>query len=590
MTSKPPGAAITGLLLLALAFALAVRLVGVFHGLPAVVGADEGFEIHRALKLGMGEIDVERVGKGGFFYLLFVEYGVYFVWLLLTGRIGGPDDFALRFAADPSPFWLIGRVTNALLGTLAVVATWSLGRRAYGRRAALFGAAVVSVSLLCVRHAAVIGVDAPMTLLLIVGVGLALAWAEPGKRPRPVLLGTVFGAAVMTKVPAIVLALPIAIANWLRHRGRGLRRALAGRRVLVVYAVAAGVFMAGNPGFTLRMGDFARRVWGTLAGTPAPAAGFVSGTSAESLPLYYWNVLRSDLGLGLVGLALAGVAWALVRRRPADLLILPLVAGLFYLIAGARTSQHFYPRYALPLVPFLGLLAGRALVEAADRLPLPARARGPAIALAGALLLLPGAAGSVEWAARQTREDTRLRARDWMEANAPSGSGVFLVGHPIVESAPTLSIPLRNTDANVERLIGELAETEPSKAKFLELRRRVATGVPFDLHTVRHFEENASLADYERAGVRYFVILGRRFDPERLESDRKHADAVLASRAALYEELRADPRVERVLALDPERDRLSGPDLEIFRLVPVARDAEAEEPGPVERVGEGAGA
>ncbi len=577
MSAERSGRALTGLVVLTLAFALSVRLIGIGHGLPRVVGADEGFEIHRALKLGMGEVDLERVGKGGFFYLLFVEYGVYFVWLLLSGRIAGPEEFALRFAADPTPFWLMGRVTNALLGTLTVLATWTLGRRAYGARAGLFGAAVVAASLLSVRYARLVGVDVAMTLLLVLGVGLALRWADPAERARPLLLGAVFGAAVMTKVPAIVLALPIAVANWLRHRGEGLRRALFGRKVLVAYAVGAAVFMVGNPGFTLRMGAFARRVWGTLVTAPEPVAGFVEGPSAENLPLYYWNVLLSDLGPVLLAVALAGVVWALVRRKTPDLLILPLLAGLFYLIAGANTSQHFYPRYAIPLVPFLGLLAGRALARVSERLTLPARARGPALAVVAALLLLPSVIATVDWTRRQTWEDTRIRARAWMEANAPAGAGVFLVGHPIVETAPTLSIPLRNTDENVERLIAELAREEPSKAKFLELKRRVATGVPFDLHTVRHYEENGSLADYELAGVSYFVLLGHRFDPARLAHDRKHAEGVLASRKALYEALTSDPRVERALALDPERDGLSGPDLEIFRL----REA-AETPRPAE--------
>ena len=57
------------LLALILGLALSLRLLGIGQGLPHVVGPDEGFEIHRALKLGMGEIDLDRSAKGGFFYL-----------------------------------------------------------------------------------------------------------------------------------------------------------------------------------------------------------------------------------------------------------------------------------------------------------------------------------------------------------------------------------------------------------------------------------------------------------------------------------------------------------------------------------------
>ena len=118
---RRPGRAKTLLLLSILAVGLLLRLAGIGQGLPYVVGPDEGFEIHRALKLGLGEIDLDRVSKGGFFYLLFVEYGFYYVWLRLTGEVTSPQEFSLRFAEDLSPFWMIARVTHVLVGVLVIL-------------------------------------------------------------------------------------------------------------------------------------------------------------------------------------------------------------------------------------------------------------------------------------------------------------------------------------------------------------------------------------------------------------------------------------------------------------------------------------
>ena len=79
-----------------------LRIFSLDHGLPWVVGTDEGFEIHRALKLGLGQIDFERTSKGGLYYLLFIEYVFYYLFLLLSGKVNNTQDFATLFVQDPS--------------------------------------------------------------------------------------------------------------------------------------------------------------------------------------------------------------------------------------------------------------------------------------------------------------------------------------------------------------------------------------------------------------------------------------------------------------------------------------------------------
>ncbi len=563
------------LLALLLLVAGSLRVLGLDHGLPHVVGVDEGFEIHRALRLGLGEIDLERVAKGGFFYLLFIEFGFYYLGLRLTGTIDSAVEFAERFAADPTPFWLIARFTHAALALLAVLWTYRLGRRAYGARAGLIGAAVVAVSNLHVAQSHEVGVDLPMVFLALITLELALRWSDPNDRVWPLPLGLAFGFAVMTKIVAIALLAPIALANFLRYRRDGLRRALLGREISIAYGIAGVVFMAGNPGFLAGFGEFVRNAWVTLFGAGRAVEGYVEAGAAVNLWAYYGAVLLDDLGPGLLVVCAAGAAWALWRRERADLLLFTAGAAFYLLIAGARTAHLYYPRYALPLIPLLALLAGRLLSETVDRLPLPAAARGALLAAAVVVLAYPTGSRALEGSLRMTRDDTRVRARLWMEVNLPPASPVFLIGNPIVDTAPNLSLPLRNSDENLDHLIARLAAEEPSKARFLELRKRQADGVPFDLRTVRHFEPNRGLEDYERDGVRYFALTGDRFDPARLERDRKHAPEVLASRARLRAELERHPRAKLIFELDPETARLAGPRVEIFELTPAAAPMES---------------
>ena len=69
--------------ILLLAFML--RIWGIGFGLPYIYSTDEWFEVKRALKLGAGLFEFERTGKGGYFYLLFIEYGIYYLILKLFG-------------------------------------------------------------------------------------------------------------------------------------------------------------------------------------------------------------------------------------------------------------------------------------------------------------------------------------------------------------------------------------------------------------------------------------------------------------------------------------------------------------------------
>jgi len=112
-----------GLLLLAvLCLAAFLRLWGIDYGLPHQYLHDENVEVVRALRLGAGQYDwsFDRAQRGGYFYILFLEYGFYFLGLWIAGKVQGAGDFALHFVQNPAPFFFMGRLTTALFGTATV--------------------------------------------------------------------------------------------------------------------------------------------------------------------------------------------------------------------------------------------------------------------------------------------------------------------------------------------------------------------------------------------------------------------------------------------------------------------------------------
>ncbi|MEZ4484837.1 MAG: hypothetical protein R2864_09635 [Syntrophotaleaceae bacterium] len=70
-----------GLLFGIIVAALLLRVYGIDFWLPELLHPDEPFEINRALRLAAGSFDWRQAGKGGLYYLLFMEIGLSFAFL-----------------------------------------------------------------------------------------------------------------------------------------------------------------------------------------------------------------------------------------------------------------------------------------------------------------------------------------------------------------------------------------------------------------------------------------------------------------------------------------------------------------------------
>mgnify|MGYP003394502346 FL=1 len=89
-----------------LGLAAFVRFYGLDFGLPDLLHVDEPFEVHRALRLASGEFDFNRAGKGGLYYFLFIEMGLTFLLLYVTGVIDGVDAFIDYYIRHEYVFYL----------------------------------------------------------------------------------------------------------------------------------------------------------------------------------------------------------------------------------------------------------------------------------------------------------------------------------------------------------------------------------------------------------------------------------------------------------------------------------------------------
>lgn len=429
-----------------LVLALGLRLWGIGFGLPHLYHFDEMFYVVAALWLGKGVLLTPPHAPTGLSNVLFGEYGLYYLVGRLTGTFPSTQAFEVAYRADPTVFYLLDRLTVALLGAATVLAVYGLGKALSGRLPGLLAAGLLAVSFLHVRDSHYGVPDVPMTLLVTAAVALAAMAVGSGRRSLLYGAGLAGGLAVALKWTALPILLPVGWAAWCTAGAegrRGLRRLLARPMVLAAACLAFG-FVAGSPQILLAPGPFLKYA---LAEWQAGDKGGFGTWQVDALPgwLFYLKTLAWGLGPAMLVLAVAGglrrLALAARRRDPMSILVLAFPVA-YYLGMGA--TRHYFARYALPLAPFAALFAAEAIEAGARWLG----ASRPRVRWALAGLLVVGAAVPTLVSGLRsdyllTQEDTRTSAKQWIEAHLPEGSKIAVDwtvhGPPL--ASPTNPLP-----------------------------------------------------------------------------------------------------------------------------------------------------
>jgi len=98
------------------------RLWAIGHDLPFVYYGDELHMMSRSLGFGTGDLNPHWFHKPALYmYIIFFEYGVYYVVGRIFGLFPNVDAFAVHYFRDPTVFALLGRLTSAFCGLGCVV-------------------------------------------------------------------------------------------------------------------------------------------------------------------------------------------------------------------------------------------------------------------------------------------------------------------------------------------------------------------------------------------------------------------------------------------------------------------------------------
>ncbi|MCJ7667549.1 MAG: glycosyltransferase family 39 protein [Anaerolineae bacterium] len=427
---RKEGLAVASILLLA----GIARFYALDFGLPYLRHPDESKTILHALRFWSGDLNPHFFIWPAFnFYMVSGLYGLLYLFGLLRGTFHSTSDLLVSFSSGPTPFYLMGRILAASLGTATVGLVYLLGKRAYSAATGLIGALFMAFAPLHVEESHYALLDVPCTFFILLSSIFILSVLIKGRRQDYLLAGFLAGLATAVKYNALFLILPFILAqfqgSW--SRGKSAKGMFLDTNIYLGLASMALGFFLGSP-YTIL--DW-RHSWLELAMLSSRVS---SGThlgfeDIGSGWIYHLTVnLRDGLGLSLLVVALLGVCYASYRHKDVDkvLVSFPLV---YYAIIGS--SRVVFPRYVLPLLPFLLLLGAEVVVEGTSRF---LRGSARSYALTGislALVAMPAFRVTIEDYAL-TLHDTRTTAYEWVEANIPKGARLLVgdYGPPRLEA------------------------------------------------------------------------------------------------------------------------------------------------------------
>jgi 4-amino-4-deoxy-L-arabinose transferase-like glycosyltransferase len=497
-----------------LILALALRLKGITWGLPySFVNADESTVIPKAFAAARGHPNPQFFFYPSFYFYLTAALYVLATpvwWLLGNGNLLAQTSFVV----DPGPYFLLGRLLSVAMGTASVYLLYRLGRVAFGRPAGLLAALFLAVTPLHVAysHMAVTDVTAVafalLALVLLQRAAGPEATASPAgsarvldpgparsRRRRLVAGAVVAGLATSTKYNLGMLVLPATVAAIYACDSEAAARVAAGGRtvlvwlrllVLRVYLPMLVAFVLASPFVVLDAPHFLRDFRRQNQIMDRGWLGFENVGNG-----FWYNVtpnLTGAIGVVLVVLAVAGLAWALWRRTRLDLMLAPYVIFYFVYIG---TWKELADRYLLVIVPPLLLFAVRACVELVGLVqPRARRVVVPAVGVVLAVAFALPLADSIAYDRTLSGTDTREVAREWIQQNVPAGSLIAVenYGPPLVREDVLDHYRAAGLDPVAFRLLRLKLPAPETPDRLRDLRRLRRQDVEYVLVSSRIYE------------------------------------------------------------------------------------------------------
>lgn len=333
----------------------------------------------------------------------FYNYGTFYVTLCRLAydvvapsfHWGGVPHYELPFAAwqgDFTHLLITGRAVAVLLGLGTVLVVWDTARRAYGEKAAWLAGHFMALAPLPVLIGHYMAVDVPAAFFSTLALWCAVRALHTRQAGRymgwMVAAGVATGLATGTKYGSATALAPLLVPLWQWTRGdeeetrSPARFGWAALAALAALLAAGVTFLLSTPGILLETGRFLHDFEFEMRANRL-GLGLIFVATPPTAPYHLLVSLPISLEWPLYLLSLAGIGWAVRRRRAEDVLLLIFLVVTFVVLGSAARK---FVRYVTPLIPVLAILAARVAADGMKGRAKPAWSAATVLAGGAALL------------------------------------------------------------------------------------------------------------------------------------------------------------------------------------------------------------
>jgi len=516
--------------------AAVLRIAGIWHDYPFSFYGDEQQMVKQALAYGSGDLNPYRTGmnasKPAFYpYLLFFEYGIYFVIGKLAGWWQDATGYVLAFLYRPGPWYVIGRVTTALFGIATVVLVGATGERYFGRNTGVVAAIIVTLAVGHVITCQDVKADNPTAFFSLLAVWFLLGFVNSEKFRDLLLASVAAGFGIATKyysvflAPLFLIAIVVVATRRGRRPGDNLFTGLTAlvRYTLISVVIGMATFFVLTPytfldsqgldfllGELSVLGDKAVQLSGTEASDPSVRQDYeIRGYANYSTAvLDFGHSLGKLSGFGLLG-AVAGIIGLIfcLLRFSTNRMLLITFPLLFSVLAILVRPGFAVVRHQTQIYPFLALSAAIVLVALYGLARSRGRWVGRGAIAVFVLALAPQFVTIVQRADAVSRLDPRSAAVTWINENLKIDDHI-LIGNRIIELPASTATLLKREKLVVDLLAsGEVPDSVVSRTTNMgqrfDLQKKLAAQKP--AFTVDGFEHPWWLRHHNESGERFFL-------------------------------------------------------------------------------------
>jgi 4-amino-4-deoxy-L-arabinose transferase-like glycosyltransferase len=240
---------------------------------------------------------------------------------------------------------------NLIFIPMLALGCYQTGRLLFGKLAGLLAVLFVLGSPLVISMFHVFMLDGPLTAIVAVSIWLLLA-SEDFSRPGMSAwagLAVGIGFNVKSQFAQFLIGLVLILllhGGWRNWRG------------FAIFCVV--VIMVGSPWYLVHFSELGYMLEVAGSASVAPPGNAPPLLSVVNFTWYFWSVLNSQVLAPLFILVLAGAAWtirAVARSRGTQAQRLELLGATFLAWLVVTLTDHHDPRYGLPLLPFVAVIA-----------------------------------------------------------------------------------------------------------------------------------------------------------------------------------------------------------------------------------------